>query len=363
MVTVTDNSTATTTATGNTLSGAVQTGDLDVRSTQSMQGNANASTVLNASVAAGQVALTTAATGNAGEADTLGGGAMTAAITQDASSPLIRANSQIEAADAEAGDVSTSATALANTHGLGAAGGSIVATVSQTSSAATEADGGAVLKYTPGTASFSALAVSNNVAATGVQGSTQTLTIDQTMTGAHTQATHFIAVGNGQTVANAATATANNISATNDGGALNVIDVQDNQSYVRGQAETSSYEFGSSSANAMGVGNSVSAGETGDFVSIDNIQSNSGAGVDVIASSSGTQGYDLSSTATAMGNSIIGFSCSTCGGRITATNHQVNSADIGASSTISVAGSARSVTGVATAVGNSATFYVSSPGS
>ena len=360
---MTDNTTATTTAVGNTVSAAVQAGPLDVQSNQSMQGSANASTVLNVAVDSGQTTLTTSATGNAGEADSLGGGAMTATIAQDATSPLIRANSQIEASAGEAGDVSTSATALANTQGLGSDGAAVSASVTQTSSATVEADGGAVLQYTPGTASFAALAVSNNITATGANGSDQTITASQSMTGAHTQATHFIAVGNAQIVANAATATANDIAATNEGGALNVIDVQDNQGYVRGQAETTAFEFGSSSASAMGVGNSATAAETGGFVSIDNTQSNSGTGVDVIASSSGTTGFDLQSTATAMGNSVLAFSCSTCGGRVTARNQQSNSADIGASSSISVAGSARSVTGVATAVGNSATFYVSSPGS
>ncbi len=85
--------------------------------------------------------------------------------------------------------------------------------------------------------------------------------------------------------------------------------------------------------------------------------------MDVIASSSGTDGYDLGSTATAMGNAFTGYACSTCSGTLTAHNSQINSADIGASSSLSVGSSARSATGVATAVGNSATFYVSHPGS
>ncbi len=362
---VSDQTTAQTTATGNTFSGAVETGSVDVQSTQSMQGDASANTELDATTDAGlSVSLTTAAGGNAGEADALGGGALTGSFTQTAGPVSITSGSQINADTAQAGDVTATSNAIANSQGLGATGSSVDVGVTQSSQALTQADGGAILQYTPGTATFSALAVSNNVTATGTAGSTQTLSINQAMSGDRTQAAQFLAIGTGQTLTNAATATANNVSASNDGGALDVITAQDNGGYVRAQAESTAFEFGSSSSIATGVGNAVTATETGDRIVMDNTQTNSGLGIQSIASSYGTDGYDLAGSAVAMGNSVTGSACSICGGSMSIRNSQTNSADVGATSSAGLTGyapSANVVSGIATAVGNSATFYVSKP--
>ncbi len=95
---------------------------------------------------------------------------------------------------------------------------------------------------------------------------------------------------------------------------------------------------------------------------MNNTQTNSG-GVEVIASSGGSSGYDLASSATAMGNAVTGYACSACGGVMSVGNSQTNAADLSARSGISFDGAARSATSTATAVGNTATFYVSKPSS
>jgi hypothetical protein len=361
--TVTDQTTATTTSTGNTISGAVDGDALDVQSTQVLQSDVTADTVLNVNTQAGQaISLSTVSTGNAAEADAVDGGALTGNFSQDAGSGLIRANTQVEGASGQAGDGSATAAAYANTQGLGVEAGSINATVTQSSSATVEADGGADLQYSPGSTTSSSVAVSNNITATGTNASSQTLVLNQSMTGDHTQATKFVAFGNGQTIDTSATASANNISISNDGGPLDVTASQDNEGYVRAQSEATAYEFGSSTSTASGVGNSLIAAESGRSLVLSNTQTNSGAGIDVIASSGGNTGYDLAATATAMGNAATGYACTLCGGTMSVTNSQTNAADVGARSSINVDGQARSVTGVATAVGNSATFYVSKPG-
>ncbi len=151
---------------------------------------------------------------------------------------------------------------------------------------------------------------------------------------------------------------------SNDGGPLDVTATQDNQGYVRGQAQSTAYSFGTSSATANGVGNSAIYGETGGQITLNSTQTNGGAGIEAISSSGGSVGYDLSSTSTAMGNAITGYACSACGGVMNITNSQTNSADIGATAGIpyaGVAGTTRSATSIATAVGNTATFYVSKP--
>jgi hypothetical protein len=356
-----DQTTATTTAVGNSITAQVESGSLGVQSSQSMQANAAASTELDVGVTAGETTLATTATGNTSEVDTLGGGALSASLQQSVGPTSITASSVINAATAQAGDMTVSTEAIANTQGIGAIGAPVGASASQTSSALTQSNSDISLQYTPGTATYAATAVSNNITATGLSGSVQALDLSQTMTGARTQAAQFVALGQGQDVSNAATATANNISVSNNTGALDVTTTQDNQSYLRAQAESTAYSFGSSSVSATGVGDSAAYGETGSQITVNNSQTNSG-GVEVIANSGSASGYDLYGSATAMGNAVTGYGCTQCGGVMNVTNSQTNSGVISATSGVGATGSARSATSIATAVGNSATYYIGKPG-
>jgi hypothetical protein len=360
--TSTDQTTGVATAAGNSASAAVVYGSVDVQSSQSMQGNADASGVLNVTTYAGQVGMTAASTGNTGEAGIQSGGPMTGSFGQDVSGN-VTAESQINAATGQAGDVTVTTEAVGDTQGLSAVGGSIGASVTQTNEGVTQSYSGAVLNYSPGNTTFSAVGIGNNVTSTSVSGASQNVSTTQVTTGDRVQAAQFLAFGNVQSATNAATATANNVSVSNDGPSLNVVTFQDNQSYVRAQAESGAYEFGASSVMATGIGNSAIADETGPQITLDNVQINGTGGVEVIASSTGTQGYDLSSSATAMGNAVTGFACSDCSGQMTINNTQVNGSNITATNSVGVVpgGTARSVTGVTTAVGNSATFYVTKP--
>ena len=88
---------------------------------------------------------------------------------------------------------------------------------------------------------------------------------------------------------------------------------------------------------------------------------NEGSSVGVIADFTGAEDYDASSTATAISNAATGYACGNCQGRIVATSQQVNNSDVSATSSVNVTGYARSTTGVANAVGNTASYYVSRP--
>ena len=363
---VTDQTAATTTATGNAFTAASDVGSLNVQSTQSMQGAATAATQLTVETEgdAGEVALTTAATGNTGEADSLGGAPLTGTLQQSTGPGTISADGKIEAENGQANDIVLDTQAIGNTQGVAVDGSSANVSVTQSSSATTVTDGGMYLGYSPGESDLAASAVSNNITATGLDGASQTLNLNQSMTGTMTQSAQFVAVGQVQTLNNATTASANNISVSNDGGPLDVTATQNNQGYVRGQAESTAFSFGTSTATANGVGNSAIYGETGGQITLNSSQFNSGAGVEAVSSSGGATGYDLSSTSTAMGNAVTGYACSACGGVMNITSSQSNSADIGASASIPYAGnagSARSAISTSTAVGNSATFYVSRP--
>jgi hypothetical protein len=378
VVTVTGPVSSVATATGNTILGAVEAGSLDVESTQSMPGNftGNVSAVSHVTIgtAAGDVTSLAAATGNTAEGDSDGGGALTGNFTQSAASTWnVKSETDFQAPAAQATSLTIASQAIANSIGLNVTDASSNVTTNQTNSAHVDAEGGsevgggsgATLDYTAGTVAYSTVAVGNNLTGTGTGNASQTLNTTQVANGDLVQAAGFINVGEGQTVQGDATATANNVAVINTGGPLVVANNQENDTnFTHAQSVATDFQFGTGQATALGVGNSVLAGNQGPSTELDNTQVNTG-GIQAQASFTGDNGFDATSSATAMGNAAIGYACSQCGGVISITNSQVTSGGgVEADSTTSITntqGSARSATGVATAVGNSATFYVSRP--
>ena len=147
----------------------------------------------------------------------------------------------------------------------------------------------------------------------------------------------------------------------NEGGAVVTASDQRNSSFVRASALTTAYDYGRAEAYARGAANDLTVGNNDIYVEIDNTQFNTG-GVDVVATFSGTNGYDVSVGADAVGNSVTGYACSECDGYLEAANTQTNTGNVSAVANTTVAGSNRSVITGASAVGNSASFYVSRPG-
>ena len=336
----------------------------NVVSTQSVQANVNSSSIETVASNGGTLAiLTTASTGNTGDANIYDGGALTGTTTQTVGAFDIKALSDYRGALSHVGGISSSTQAVANSQGYGAEGSSAIVTTNQSSAATTQADGGGNLTYTAGSVLFSALGTSNNITATGTYGSAVTLNATQSMTGAHTQATVYAGAGNAQDITAQATTTGNNISASNSGpGAyLQVNANQTNSAFTFSEANLTSFDFGSATANAYGVGNSVMAGNVGQQLVLNNTQVNSGGGVEVIAGFTGDTGYDAYSSATAIGNAATGFACASCNGRMTVTNSQTNSAEVGAFGGVAITTQGRNVSSVASATGNSGTFYVTSP--
>ena len=363
-VVVADPTTATTTASANGYSAQVVSGSLDVQSTQNANGNVSANATLNVQTSSGDTNMTTAATGNSGINDSLGFADLTGALHQTTAPGVsIDAESQLNADQADATSINAGVQAIGNAQDIAVVGGSATMTSDQTNQAWVQAKGGAVLGYGGAQATFSAVATANNLNVTGTSGATTDVQLNQTNTGPLLQASQFVAAGNGQAIAGNASAVANNISVTNENNPLNVVTNQSNTSYVRGQAQVNAYEFGSGSAVANGVGNSVVAGNFGADLTLNNTQNNSGGGIEVLSSFGGTGGigYDGYSSATAMGNAVTGYGCSTCHSKMTVTNRQTNSTDVSATSSVAMTSNNRAVNGVATAVGNTATFYVSQP--
>lgn len=358
-----DQVTAVTSATGNAISGAVEGGSLDLTSSQSMQANATAQTTLNATgTISGQVTLMSEAVGNTGDAGAYGAD-LTAAVTQTTGDFDITARTDVFGATAhtEAGD-SVGATAIANSQAFGLSDGAVAGmTVTQSSDALARADVEAYTQYIPDGAAYSAAAISNNVSSSGSNGSQQILVTDQTMTGARTQASTFVSAANAWEIQGSTAAVGNNVAATNEDGSLEVNATQSNQSYLQADTVVLAWDYGLASAQAYGVGNSNLVGNNGQYVEIDNTQFNSG-GVEVSAEFRGDTGYDSYASSSAIGNAVTGYACSDCQGTLIARNSQTNTNGVSSTSTVSLTGTGRSLTGTSTAVGNTASFWVTSPG-
>jgi hypothetical protein len=362
VVTNSSDTTAVTTATGNSFVGSAVTGSVDVESTQTVSGALSASTTVNIDQTPGPTyESVTAASGNSGDSVISGGGALTGNMTQTTTSATVDAESQTNGTNAFTTDATQTVQAVANGQQFGATDSTIAANLTQTNTSSVTANGGAVFNFVADQGVFSATGAGNDLTSTSAGNSSQTLNVNQTDTGGVTQGAMFVNLGNAEVSSTSAVATGNDIDASNTQGALNVTDSQTNQSFVNAQAVETSFEFGGATVQAEGVGNTVVAANLGPSVALDNTQVNGPSGVQATASFEGNNGFDVAVSANATGNSATGFACSQCGGVMNVYNSQSNAGGVSASTSVGITASARSVAGVATAVGNTATFFVSQP--
>lgn len=350
----------TTSATGNSFMTSVEGADLDVTSNQTMGGSAFARTDVTVAENLGeQSVLTTAATGNTGDA-AVAEGTLTGVFNQVNNGDGIVARSWVEGPDAQAEYFQSSTNAIGNSQGLGLTNASAGARINQENSADVSAESGGVLQYVPGAATYSAAAAGNNATSIGVEQSAQRVIVSQDNTAADVNASATAYYGNSYLTTTSATASGNNANLTNQGPLLDVTTTQNNEAGVEAQGYASSYDFGGASVLAYGVGNSVMAGNSGEELVLDNTQNNEG-GVLAVAGFDGHNGYDGFSSATAIGNAVTGYACAYCAGTMSVGNQQTNSANVIAQSSATLTGQARSVIGLTTAVGNNASFYVTRP--
>lgn len=353
--------TVSTSAQGNSASGAVENGSITVQSDQDMRGDSVATTDMTlGGDTYGIVNATTQAQGNylavsAYDAD------LTVDANQSNTGALVSATSQLGEDDARLlGGAVINASAISNTVAVYGEGSTVGGSIDQSSSATVRAYNRIETQYIPAEANVSSQAIVNAVQVTSGQTSGQNLAIVQTSTGDFVEAESSANSGNAWDLAARARASANQAVLYNQGGSVVVESSQDNTAFVRAAATTTAYDYGRAEAHARGVANELSVGNNDIYVEIDNSQFNSG-GVDVTATFSGTNGYDVYVGADAVGNSVTGYACSECEGYLEARNSQTNSGDVSATANTTVAGSTRAVITGANAVGNSATFYVSRP--
>ncbi len=349
-------------AQGNSLSGSVENDSLTLTSTQTMRGDARATTDITLTGdTAGPVNAATQA-----RANYVAAGAYDADLTiesnQVAEASEVAASASITGpAPRLLGGASVSTTAIANTAAVGGSGSAVQGLIVQSSQAGVRSDTLAQTQYVPDTAEFISQSIGNAVSVNADAASSQALTIRQRQAGDIVTAAVSANAGNAWDLAGRARATANQSVLYNQGGSAVVATDQSNLSQVRVASVVTSYDFGAATSNAAGTGNEVSIGNNDIYLEVDNAQVNSG-GVEVSASFEGTNGYDAYVAAEAIGNSVTGYVCSQCEGQIDATNAQTNAGAVSAAASTTIRGGGRSVTTGANAIGNSATFYVSRPG-
>ena len=354
--------TVTNAAQGNTLSGSVENDSLTLDSTQTMRGDARATTTLTlGGDTDGVVNATTQARGNY-----LAAGAYGADVTLDSAQEVdeveINAATIVTGEDARLlGGAYVQSAAIANTVAVGGEGAAVQGSVDQTSAATVRASNFLGSQYIPAQADFSSQAIANAVAVNSDLASNQNLSVRQRSQGELVEADTSANSGNAWDLAGRANASANQAVFANQGGALITATDQANASRVRAAAVITAYDFGAATSQARGVGNEVSAGNNDVYLELDNVQLNNGQ-IDASAEFSGGYGYDAYVGADAAGNSITGYACSECEGVIDARNSQTNTANVTATASATTQGSTRAVLAGANAVGNAATFYVSRPG-
>jgi hypothetical protein len=357
-----DQVTVETSAQGNSASGAVYNGSITVQSDQTMQGDAVATTDITlGGDTYGVVNATSQAGGNY-----LAASAWDASLTLDTAQTtdngLISATTEVgdSTARMHAG-AALGASAISNTVAVYGQSALVSGTINQSSSAIVRSFGRIESQYIPAEASVTSQAIVNAIAVNSDRTSGQDLSIAQRSFGSFIEAEASANAGNAWDLAARARATANQAVLYNEGGSVVNASDQRNSSFVRASALTTAYDYGRAEAYARGAANELSVGNNDIYVEIDNTQFNTG-GVDVISTFSGTNGYDVSVGADAVGNSVTGYGCSECEGRLEARNTQTNAGDVSAVANTTVAGSNRSVITGANAVGNSASFFVSRPG-
>ena|GEM_PF-6511295 len=260
--------------------------------------------------------------------------------------------------DGAAGKVIIDANAIGNTQGWSALRGRIGTNTVQKNSGFTEAKAEAEL-WRAGDVELYAVAAANNVTADAILSDVD-MAVSQTSDGEGARAvadSHAYDVG---AVFSSAEASGNSIDVAADGGRAGLIGDQTNTAPVIAESKISAKFFDYAEANAFGVGNSAVLSNVGPKTEIGNRQVNT-AGVTARAIVEGGTGNDVVANATASGNLVSGYACTECGGVLSADSSQINTGGVSAVTSTSLSrGRVRSVSGAASAVGNSATFMVQS---
>ncbi len=358
------------TALGNTLSVQVDTGNLALNNTQTLNGAGEAQSVVRVNSASDALDSIATTFGNSATITTCCGTIDAVSMQTTGQGATQTAISDVTA-DVWAFNPTSTATAVANAISYETWGGeSITAWAGQLNNADVYSEAYLTSPLLADSATTTATSIGNSATMGGEQTG---LDVDANQ---ENFATSIIAVAqtvsaDGEDVINTATATGNAYNVENSYGFARVVAGQNNSANIVANSDvTLDLWEGWNASTAYAVANSTLVSNIGSDIDLTSIQDNEG---DVEATATFTGGQadggvgdnnitDFVTSATAFGNAVSGFVCSTCGGGITANNRQTNSGNIVASTSIQT-GSGGALIGTATAVGNSATFHTVTPNS
>ena len=352
---------AVTTSVANAVSAGATNADLAFQSSQSASGAVAANTSVLVNGGGSQYLIgSTSATGNTATASTCCG-TLSGTSTQNLTGPGVGATSDVYHGG-YAATTSVDATALGNTQGWNTNSGVINATSNQSSSGGVSAVNTATVQATD-SASYTATSVANDVEAYGAS-SPVTLTVNQSQSGV-TQAIAANAQDYGEDAASTTSAVANNFNVYSDSYGNFIDATQANTGAVNvSNNQTVGTWYGTTATTGYGVGNSTVVANAGSYTQATTDQNNAGA-ITVNASLYGGSLGDGGAayvSATGVGNAVSAYACAICNGTISAHNRQVNSGSVHAGAALT-AQNVTTASGVASAVGNTASYDVVSSGS
>ncbi|MEM9740829.1 MAG: holdfast anchor protein HfaD [Pseudomonadota bacterium] len=353
---------ASATTVGNTAAGLITTGDLDFDANQAMHGSVEAAASVDGANVSGTAFTAATAYGNASTAGTWMGNSQNQShqtMTGDVSATsVIDLNSSA--------NVSASTTGIANVATTSGEFGDNNAFQTQTSAGSVNANTLASVGGSSGTAAFVATASGNTVYSAGhtttaLQGAVQTTAMGERIEG-HAD----IQMGTTGSAFVATTAAGNSYLLNNEFGYASLGRegselYQGNESEVLARTFVDLGVFSDQAAvSAYGVGNSAAVTNLGSDTALHTIQSNfADVTSQVQFSGVSTTGGVVQVSSIAIGNTASAGLCVTCGqATLQGTTTQFNSASISATGSIQ-ATQIGSLTGSATAIGNSATYQSS----
>ena len=345
------------TAVGNIVAATAQQAPINVQSDQTV--GAHVEAALSATINGYRPYLSTgvSATGNRATAGTCCAGT-TGSSLQTMQASAVAAGDVTTNTTGSVGAIGVDTSAVGNTTGWEQINGSVQSWTGQTNQGLTTTTNTGSIATATGNTGLTATSVGNNVTGDITTASTD-IGFGQDNTGTATRSTIDMTIGQGADIQASATGVGNNIDIEATGSQIAMNATQNNTAPVTAYANMNVASWsGDANVLAYGVGNSTVVSNAGPSNAMWTQQTTSGGDITANAFFTGGAGGNVYASSTAMGNAVSGFVCSACGGDIVATNNQTGSSRVIANTGIGITGKAKSVSGAASAVGNSATYQV-----
>lgn len=350
------------TALGNTLSVSVETGDLFLDNNQILNAAGRSESIIHVNTASESLDSIATTFGNSATITACCDSIDVVSEQTIAADAPITAISNVTVDDWALRPTST-ASSVANAISYKTWGGEhVVGWGQQTNHASVRSEASLDIDFVADSATVTATSIGNSAAMGGEYTKTD-VDANQHNWGDDIEAYATVHSDDGVDVISTATATGNSYHVENQYGYTGAVSGQENTANITAHSDVTLNDWdGWNASSAYAVANSTVVSNIGSDLHIDTIQENDGGVASYAGFNGGNAGVggdyvtDFVTSSTAFGNAVSGYICSTCGGGIGAKNHQTNSGNITATTSVR-AGSGGSHIATASAVGNSATYH------